>query len=357
MAQFTTLRNRLFDRYTELVSENPHIVRNVESGLRVLSYLVPGSGEGGTVLSEMLYATSSMLTMLHDSIYRKVADIKWKVPVPHRQLMTWLTVLEHVEVFLELSAGSVSRTNIRWLIIICIHVAKAAVRFLLLLKHNSGIQASPLLPPLNRTEYKGHNHRGASSLGDTGSSSSMTSAASITSQKATFTLERSGRTIRSLTAAPSMSERCWKVPAPQTTSSESVSMDIVYQPTLLTQKQLLGEILHVIRPLGHLLSLYVFGLKSWKPWLLSCAVDTSSLLLLGDPSILNPVERVELRRRALLMVLYLLRSPFYDQCTRIRLFFLLKLVEHNIPLSSVFMKALINYIPPWQRTYFYVWMS
>ena len=42
MAQFATL-NRLFDKYTELVSENPHIVRNVESGLRMLSYIVPGA--------------------------------------------------------------------------------------------------------------------------------------------------------------------------------------------------------------------------------------------------------------------------------------------------------------------------
>ncbi|KAK2193701.1 hypothetical protein NP493_8g08014 [Ridgeia piscesae] len=356
MAQFMTL-NRLFDKYTELVSENPHIVRNVESGLRMLSYIVPGSGDGGTVLSEMLYASSSLLTMLHDSIYRKVADIKWKVHVPHRQLMTWLTVLEHVEVFLELTAGTVSSAHLRWLIIVCVHVAKAAVRFLLLLKHNSGIQVSPLLPPLNRTEVKGHLHKGPNLLGDAGSASPTTGAASIPPQKATFTLERSGRTIRSLAAAPPMSERCWKVPMPQTAPSEVGSAEVVYQPSQLTQKQLLGETLHVIRPLAHLLSLYLFGLKSWKPWLLSCAVDASSLLCLGDPGLLNPAERMELRRRALLMVLYLLRSPFYDRCTRIRLFCLLKLVEHNVPLSSLFMKALINYIPPWQRTYFYVWMS
>jgi len=48
MAQFMTL-NRLFDKYTELVSENPHIVRNVESGLRMLSYIVPGNQLPGAI--------------------------------------------------------------------------------------------------------------------------------------------------------------------------------------------------------------------------------------------------------------------------------------------------------------------
>ena len=44
-----------------------------------------------------------------------------------------------------------------------------------------------------------------------------------------------------------------------------------------------------------------------------------SLQLMGKPSELNVVERKEMKRRTMQMLLYLMRSPFYDNYTRYHL--------------------------------------
>ena len=45
-------------------------------------------------------------------------------PLPKSRLCLWLTVLEYVEVFLELSAESVGGEAGRWVVIACVQIAK-----------------------------------------------------------------------------------------------------------------------------------------------------------------------------------------------------------------------------------------
>jgi len=45
-----------------------------------------------------------------------------------------------------------------------------------------------------------------------------------------------------------------------------------------------------------------------------------SLYLMGDSSQMNDFEREELKRRTLMMLLYLLRSPFYDRYSKLVMF-------------------------------------
>ena len=88
-------------KYKDFVSENPEAVGNIESLVRIASYLVPGSKSGdSSVLSEFLYSTASLMTLVNDAILRQAADIKIRVPVRQRQLMNWLSVLEYIEVVL-----------------------------------------------------------------------------------------------------------------------------------------------------------------------------------------------------------------------------------------------------------------
>ena len=42
----------------------------------------------------------------------------------------------------------------------------------------------------------------------------------------------------------------------------------------------------------------------------------SSMMLMGDPNMLNVREKGELRRRSLMLMFYFLRSPFYDQYSK-----------------------------------------
>ena len=60
-----------------------------------------------------------------------------------------------------------------------------------------------------------------------------------------------------------------------------------------------------------------YGKKSWVPWCGSLAAEVLSLLLNEScGSALRPAERSELRRRWLLLGLFLLWPPFFDSVFR-----------------------------------------
>ena len=84
-------------------------------------------------------------------------------------------------------------------------------------------------------------------------------------------------------------------------------------------------------------------------------MDAASIKLLAEAK-LNAEERKELRRRQWNMLMYLLRSPFYDRYSRtVVAHTLLKL--SRLPLVGVFPKQLNQYLPYWQRLYSYTWDS
>ena len=79
----------------------------------------------------------------------------------------------------------------------------------------------------------------------------------------------------------------------------------------------IGELLHILQPLTHLASLALCGPASWKPFLLSLAMDCSSLSLHSQEERLTERERRELVRRRLALLSYLLRSPLYDRRSKV----------------------------------------
>lgn len=105
----------------------------------------------------------------------------------------------------------------------------------------------------------------------------------------------------------------------------------------------------------HLLGLAVWGQKSWRPWLLSGVLDVTSLTLVGDMKALNRRERSELRRRSVLLLYYMLRSPFYDRYAEARIQFLLRLLADYVPGIGFVARPLMDYLPFWQKVYFYNW--
>jgi peroxin-16 len=60
--------------------------------------------------------------------------------------------------------------------------------------------------------------------------------------------------------------------------------------------------------------MFVFQQKSWKPWLVSLLMDIASLHLHGGlRQFTSPRGKSEVVRRRLVLLLYLLRSPFYEK--------------------------------------------
>ncbi|ESO97557.1 hypothetical protein LOTGIDRAFT_208740 [Lottia gigantea] len=333
------LRN-LCEKYKKTVSDNPDTVGQIESAFRLLSYVIAGRFHDSQVISELMFSASNLLVLLNDAILKGAAKFDQITPMSLERMMRFLTVIEYIEVFVEMAALRMAGATGRWIVITAIQIIKAVFRFVLLGRYNAGIQPTPPITPLNRDTVESESDP-VDNEKDVGM---------------TFTLMRSGRTIRKLASAPSSKLRDWKLPI-ENLHPKIKKKATMMKPSALNRHRVWAECFHIVKPLVHLASLYKSGTQSWKPWLLSCGLDISSLCLMGEPHDLNENEKGELRRRTFMLLFYLLRSPFYDRFAQAKIIFLLKIFADNIPGISLLIKPFLEYLPEWQKCYFYIWST
>lgn len=163
----------------------------------------------------------------------------------------------------------------------------------------------------------------------------------------TFTLRRSGRVVRKVDGAPPLYLRNWKhigkecKPHSQTDGGSAITT---------------AETLYILKPMIHLGGCALFGYKSWRSWSMALLIDLMSLrIYLNNRSLLTKIQKVEISRRIISIVLYLLRSPFYDRYSRDKINALLGALIKHIPLTKGVVVPLKDYIPYWQDTYFHMW--
>lgn len=130
-----------------------------------------------------------------------------------------------------------------------------------------------------------------------------------------------------------------------------------------------GEVAHILRPMVYVLAIRRYGLRSWRPWLISLGMDLGSLALLESVAAaakpagkggaagdggggLPPHERSELSRRKLLLALYLMRSPFFNSATR-RPLDVLEGRLKAVPLLGMLTEKALELVLGVQAYYFY----
>jgi peroxin-16 len=133
----------------------------------------------------------------------------------------------------------------------------------------------------------------------------------------------------------------------------------------LSGEPFVGEILFIIRPVIYSTLLYKYSKEksqSWTPWLVSLAIDVlgrvSGRSLLTKyikqkrtviPTFLETEER---RRRLWLLLFYLLRSPYYEKLTKQKIKDFCNALG-RIPILAIFASIIKEYVPLWEKVYFY----
>ena len=78
---------------------------------------------------------------------------------------------------------------------------------------------------------------------------------------------------------------------------------------MLSREGVLGEVLYIARPMLQLLLIRKYGWRAWRPWIVALLID---LLSRACTSKQRYMPEEEQQRRKLQLLLYLVRSPFYD---------------------------------------------
>jgi len=120
-------------------------------------------------------------------------------------------------------------------------------RALLIYKHKEVIIENPPVAPLDRVKLAKEPE--FSELGSV-----------------SFTLKRSGRVVRKIDSSPPLGMRTWK-------PLEVHKIKEVSSSKILSRNELLAESIYISKPLVHLISLGLLGSDTWKPWMISLAMD------------------------------------------------------------------------------------
>lgn len=335
--------------YEAWVAKNPDVVGDFETTAKWVSYFIAGRISSSNVLSELVYTLSNMLVFYNDRIIERARNARENSVIQLQsklcyRLKVTLTTLEYSEVFIEISARRLFGQSGRWLVIALIQAFKAAGRFFILKHSTSDIITSPPIASLNRRALG--KQRKSSSADEVASSSSndvLQSQHSIT-----FQLKRSGRVIRKVEGAPPLQYRDFKL---HIDNNEA-------EKTQIPRKLLQAEYLYISKPLIHLAAMGLFGQRSWKQYMVALSIDLYSIHLYRQHrDLMSKQQKLELSRRCINILYFLVRSPFYDNFTKSRLERVLDFVATSVPIAKVVAGPLKDYIPTWQSTYFYLWST
>mmetsp|Transcript_11189 Transcript_11189/g.45536 ORF Transcript_11189/g.45536 Transcript_11189/m.45536 type:complete len:367 (+) Transcript_11189:151-1251(+) len=310
--------------YDGFVLEHAEQVSTVETLLQGIFNLMPSRMGDNEAQTELVCAAMNVWAVYNDSVFlrkrrrdaRQGTYARLQVPCPQSPVggtaappapivprwweagMLLLNTVAFSEVVLEIWARQRKR---RWSAIIAIELLKAMVKLVLLAKSRGAVQALSKVPPRDYITPARVDEEGEE--GD----------------EATSTQRRQGREGKRRTlldVAREKERQASDVGRWRQYWAAQYSADLPeaeqYTPSMPTRDTVIGELLHIFRPLIYVLLVVRYGRRKWKPWIVSLVVDMLSRYFTRKGP-LNEYERETSNSRTLAWLFYLARSPCYEQ--------------------------------------------
>ncbi|KAJ3413688.1 Peroxisomal membrane protein pex16 [Chytridiales sp. JEL 0842] len=338
--------------YESLVLKNGPLIATIESWLKTITYILPGRFKHSDIASEGLFAFVNVLSMYHDWILHNSPAVKKQVEVPsliNRYNSSWLkksnvylrvayalSVIRSTEVLTEMVAKELGGKKWRWRIISSVEMAKFICRFLIfriskqrMVMHSQIIERdydmAQLRPDItndtNSTQWQG---------------------------------KRTKKSLVTIDTLDSDGSKNMFKGAPKFLVTKAVNESVPPEDNVskLSGVALVGEVIHLVRPLVYVMMLHKYGKKSWTPWAASLSLDIVGILA-SMKAASTQLEKEESERRLSDMSYYLLREPFYSMFTKPRLDKFIESASKK-PILSLASGLLADYIPLWETYHFIV---
>ncbi|KAL1930807.1 hypothetical protein VTP01DRAFT_10969 [Rhizomucor pusillus] len=366
------------NQYEELLLKNASQITGIEASLRSLTYILPGRFHDAEFASQALYAALNLLGLYHNSILRRAAHAHatetksqceesqfnrytsfWTSKSRlHKNCSALLSVITYTQVLVEMYVLKKWGKNKQWRMIACLEAVKVILRLTLfrLTSNRMNLYPPHLQRDIDPNVLEQNRKMAQRSVPErwTGQRSG------IEIPRMQSTIELDGR----------RSPKTSSTPARKFADVTEYLMSKVLTPEKLRRPEQMvhvmnalgkgGEVLYILRPLIYVLAILKYGRLSWKPWLLSLAIELISQATVrqafepadGGRTKMTPLEREEYARRMKLLWFNLLRGAFYIHITRPRMERFCNRIE-NKPILSIVAGVLREYLPLWERIYFY----
>lgn len=353
------------EAYKRWVRRNKEYVHSLESLANGLTWLLPERFSESEIVPEAVTSILGIMTAVNEHIIETTPSQMHTRP-PEQSSFPYslcLTLLKDMETLVEVVAQHFYGDDNKWNFIAVTEATKVVARLALL--RNSGYK---MLLQGGETINDGKDPNDANQQ--------LTRGGNLMQQGRNGSFTYEGRALSAMSRfgenARMLSDPTWfrRAEHHQRAIMELPETNIK-RPTLssfLSEKGvpgglfLMGEVMSIARPLVYVLLVRKYGPRSWLPWFVSLTIDlvgmsssTVSMSAHRDKKQLHlsGPEKDELRRRKMLLALYLMRDPCFGKYTRQRLESTEKTLEH-IPIVGFLTAKLIELLVGAQTRYTYM---
>ncbi|GAA5796177.1 hypothetical protein HPULCUR_001546 [Helicostylum pulchrum] len=360
------------DLYENFLLKNAPQITSIESSLRSLTYILPGRFHDAELASQALYAALNLIGIYHNSIIKRAAqahaDENKTGPVQessfNKYLQFWssrsklntaastiLSVISYTQVLMEMAVLKKLGPKRQWELIASLEALKVLLR--LTLFQTTG-QRMILYPTHLQRDVD------PSTLVSTGPKPT-------TMKEEGWVGKRTGVTVPSLSSSIDLNNGLRHKNAHNDVTdyllSKVLTPEKLRKPEQMVQVQKniskIGELLYIFRPLVYVLSILRWGKRSWRPWIISLVIEILSQVSIlkgyeskSSRNNMMALEKQEFNRRIKLILFNLMRGAFYLKVTRPRLERFCNRTESK-PVVSMAAGILRDYLPLWEKIYFY----